>query len=130
MCTRNTCTTASHTGPAAKRPATTPPASPVYRTTVNTRVEVEQSGDQHGDEPATNSGVNHLLTPPPNLKSGSGSELILSMNSSNSFTFRLDISAIRTTTTMHLLMRFGKATLERLMIGDRLIGEYLIEELE
>ena len=105
-------------------------------------VEIEHEGNQNDDNPATDASVHHL-SPTPALKAGVsyGSSLLSpghNHNSSISYTFRPELFSAQnlTSTTPSAmtrrgqLMRLGKATLERLMVGDKLIGEYLVEELE
>ena len=115
----------------------------VYRSAVNMSVEIEQEGNQNGDDLATRAGVHRLLSPPPVPESGGsyGSGLLSpghNQSSSISYMSRQESSSAPnpTSTTPSALIRrgplvrLGRATLERLMVGDKLIGEYLVEELD
>ena len=114
----------------------------VYRSAVNISVAVKPEGNLTGDYFATAAGIHNLLTPPPvsNSSSSSGSRLLSPGHFSNisiSYASRpAPSSAPHPTSTAPSalalrgpLVRFGKATLERLTVGDKLISEYLVDEL-
>ena len=110
----------------------------VYRSAVNMSAEIKHEVNQNGDNPATGASVHHL-TPPPALKAG-GILLIPGHNHNSSIRYtsrpKLSNAPNPTSTTPSAMTRRGplallrQATLERLMVGDKLIGEYLVEELE